>query len=92
MRESKHESHLRRRIEAVGGQCWKFTSPGLVGVPDRIVMLPDGRLWFVELKATNGQVSTPQGRRHKTLWSLGQKVLVLNTIEAVDQFVEGVGK
>jgi hypothetical protein len=92
MRESKVESHLRRRIEAAGGECWKFTSSGLIGVPDRIVMLPDGRLWFIELKAADGRVSTPQGRRHKTLWALGQKVLVLNTIEAVDQFVDGVTK
>lgn len=89
-RESKIEAHLRRRAENAGGKCWKFVSPQLKGVPDRVLMLPGARLWFVELKAPKNEPGTSQTRRHKELWALGQKVLVLDSIEAVDQFMDGV--
>lgn len=90
MRESAIEKHLRLSIENAGGACWKFTSPGRIGVPDRVVMLPGGRIWWVELKMPENKPNSPQARRHKELWHLGQKVLVLDSIEAVDQFVKGV--
>jgi len=40
MRESKIETHLREQIEAIGGLCYKFVSPGRRNVPDRIVLMP----------------------------------------------------
>ena len=51
MRESQVEKHLAKRVAALGGLCWKFVSPNLRGVPDRIVVMPEGRVFFVELKA-----------------------------------------
>ncbi len=92
MRESKIEAHLRRRAENAGGKCWKFTSPGLIGPPDRILMLPGGRLWWIEFKSPGNKPNAPQARRHSELWKLGQKVLVLDSIKAVDQFMDGVCK
>lgn len=50
MAESSIERYLRTRVERMGGLCWKWVSPGRVGVPDRIVMLKGGVIAFVELK------------------------------------------
>lgn len=36
MNEQAIEQHLKKAVEAIGGLCWKFTSPGTAGVPDRI--------------------------------------------------------
>ena len=51
MREKSIEEKLVAAVKAVGGVCWKFTSPGTSGVPDRIVLMPSGRIGFVEVKA-----------------------------------------
>jgi hypothetical protein len=51
MLEKEIEQKLKKAVEAAGGQCWKFVSPGMAGVPDRLVLFPGGRLAFVELKA-----------------------------------------
>lgn len=50
MNEHAIEQHLKKAVEAIGGLCWKFTSPGTAGVPDRIC-IHRGRVIFVELKA-----------------------------------------
>lgn len=50
MREAVFERKLKKRIEEKGGLCLKWVSPGYTGVPDRIVLLPGGRIFFVEVK------------------------------------------
>lgn len=50
MRESKIEAYLKQQVEAAGGMCLKFVSPGTAGVPDRLVLMPGGKMGFVELK------------------------------------------
>lgn len=56
-RERDVEAWLRRQIENLGGKAMKFISPGNNGVPDRIVILPAGRIWFIELKKEGGRPS-----------------------------------
>lgn len=85
MRESKIEQHLRKRVKEIGGLCIKITSPGLIGMPDRLVLLPDGGAFFVELKATRGTLSAPQRRRHAELKKVKQTVEVWDSIEVIDQ-------
>ena len=51
MREKIIEEKLTKAVKQNGGVCWKFTSPGTAGVPDRIVLMPGGRIAFVEVKA-----------------------------------------
>ena len=61
MKESEIEARLVRGVKALGGVAYKFVSPGNVGVPDRVVVLPGGRVIFVELKAEGGRLSPMQG-------------------------------
>ena len=78
MREQRIEQKLVKAVKAAGGLCLKFVSPGMAGMPDRIVLLPGGRIGFVEVKAP-GKVPRPlQAARHAQLRKLGFKVYVLD--------------
>lgn len=87
MRESTIEKHLALRVKEAGGRAYKFVSPGRVGVPDRIVLLQKGVLLFVELKAPGKKAKPHQLREHTRMRELGHRVVVLDSIEAVDAFV-----
>ncbi|MEG2289067.1 MAG: VRR-NUC domain-containing protein [Clostridium sp.] len=90
MQESKIERYLKKQIELLGGQALKFVSPGMSGVPDRIVLLPQGKIIFVELKAPGKKLRALQEYRAKELRALGFRVEIIDTIEKVDMFVKGV--
>lgn len=78
-RESVIEANLVKQVKAAGGTAYKFTSPGRRGVPDRLVLLPGGRVVFVECKAP-GEVPRPdQEREHNRLRALGFTVIVLDS-------------
>lgn len=85
--EKQVEQHLVDKITNLGGLPWKFTSPGTVGVPDRIVVL-NGLICFVELKRPKGgKVSDMQKWRIKQLCSQGMKAYILKNKEQVDELV-----
>ena len=90
MRERDIESYLRERAKAAGGIAYKFTSPGNAGVPDRLVLLPAGRVAFVELKAPGKQPTPLQLRQQKRIRNLGFQVLVIDSKAGVDEFIKGV--
>lgn len=90
MREKDIEIHLRNEIKKIGGKAYKWESPGNAGVPDRIVFLPNGRLYFVELKAPGKQPTALQIAQHRKLEILGHKVYVLDSKEAVIGFIQEV--
>ena len=83
MRESSVERYLKKRVEDLGGKCIKFHPENWRGAPDRIVLLPGGITYFVELKAPGKKPRKQQEYRHKQLRELGQKVLVLDSKEAI---------
>lgn len=88
MRESAVEAYLERQVKtSLGGLAWKFVSPGLRGVPDRLVLLPGGHAQFVELKAPGKEARAQQKKRHRELKALGFEVLVLDTKEKVDEYI-----
>lgn len=88
MRESDLEARLVRGVKSVGGQAYKFVSPGSVGVPDRIVVLPGGKIIFVELKADGGRLSQMQVYRIAQLRGLGADVQVVKGAEDVKKFLQ----
>lgn len=78
MREKEIEQKLVRAVKNMGGIAPKLLCPGFDGMPDRIVLLPGGRIAFVEVKAP-GKVPRPlQLVRHEMLKRLGFKVYVLD--------------
>ena len=83
MREKTIENKLKTAVKAEGGLCLKFTSPGTDGVPDRIILLPNGKLAFAELKAPGKQMRPLQEYRKRQLEDLGFKVYVIDSIEAI---------
>lgn len=85
MSERDIERYLTTRVRRIGGECFKFTSPGRVGVPDRIVLLPGGEVYWVELKDWLGKLSPEQVRMHKILIDLNQEVLVIRSVDQVDK-------
>lgn len=86
MLEKDIEKLFRDEIKKAGGKAYKFTSPGNDGVPDRIVMLPDGRIVFVELKTDTGKLSKLQELQCKQIAELGQTVRVLHGLSEIRDF------
>lgn len=87
MKETEVEARLVRGIKRMGGAAFKFVSPGCAGVPDRLVVLPGGRVIFVELKADGGRLSPLQAARILHLRELGAQVCVLRGASEVDGFL-----
>lgn len=90
MRERAIEQRLRTAVKSKGGLALKFTSPGTAGVPDRIVLTSDGRVFFVELKAPGKHLSPKQVKMEAVLGKLGHKVRVIDSIEQVKEFVDEI--
>ncbi|MDO4717535.1 MAG: VRR-NUC domain-containing protein [Propionibacteriaceae bacterium] len=70
--------------------CWKFTSPGTQGVPDRVVILPGGRIGFVELKRTGALPRPIQVRRIAQLAALGVLVFVCDHTDQVRGVLDAI--
>lgn len=60
--EKDIERKLVDMVKRHGGLCLKWVCPGRAGVPDRIVLLPEGRIIFVELKRPQGSRLDPLQR------------------------------
>lgn len=88
MKESEIEARLVRGVEALGGRAYKFVSPGNVGVPDRLVVLPGGTVAFVELKTDTGRLSPMQARQIRRLRELSADVTVVRGAEGVERFLD----
>ena len=78
MREKQIEEKLVKNVKELGGLCLKFSSPGTVGVPDRLLLLHKGRIAFVEVKRPGEELRKIQVKRKKELEALGFKVYVLD--------------
>ena len=83
MREKQIEQKLSIEAKNMGGIAPKFVSPGLDGVPDRLVLLPMGRMAFVEFKAPGKKMRPLQIRRKKQLESLGFSVYCVDSVEQI---------
>ena len=82
-RERDIEQKLVKAVKAAGGICPKFVSPGTDGMPDRIILLPGGRIGFAEVKSPGKKPRVLQVRRHRQLRKLGFPVFVLDDPEQI---------
>lgn len=78
MREKTIEQKLVKAVKAVGGIALKLTCPGWGGVPDRLILLPDTRLAFVEVKAPGETLRPLQVKRKRQLEALGYSVYCID--------------
>lgn len=91
MLESEVEKKLCKRVkEELRGRAFKFVSPGQNGVPDRIILIPMGRIYFVETKAPGKKMRRLQEWVADGIRALGFKVLRIDTIEKVEEFIRQV--
>jgi len=88
--EKDLEPKLRKEIEARGGKAYKWVSPGNRGVPDRIVFMPNGKVYLVELKSTGEVPSKIQLYVHGVLRRLGLKVYVIDNLPDLLNFIDEV--
>ena len=92
MRESTIEKKLVTATKAAGGIAPKFTSPGFDGMPDRLILLPNGRMGFVETKAPGKKPRPLQEARHNLLRCLGFKVYVIDGAEQIGSVLDEIGE
>ena len=90
MREKQIESKLVIEVKKIGGIAPKLVSPGFDGMPDRLVLLPDGHLAFVELKAPDKKPRLLQLARHRLLRSLGFRVYVIDDAEQIGGMLDEI--
>ena len=89
MREKVVEQSLVKAVKKCGGICPKLVSPGTDGMPDRMVLLPGGRIHFVEVKAPGKKARPLQARRHEQLRELGFRMSVLDDPEQIPALLDG---
>ena len=86
--EKDIEKHLTNRVIEVGGEIRKVRWIGRRGAPDRLVMLPNRVVW-VELKAPGKHPESHQQREHDRMRRFGCDVIVIDSIEGVEELLIG---
>lgn len=90
MREKIIEQHLVKAVKNSGGVAPKLVCPGFDGMPDRLVLLPGGKIGFVEVKAPGKEPRPLQVARHGLLRRLGFKVYVLDAPEQIGGILDEI--
>lgn len=89
-RERDIEKWLCDQIKKLGGHAYKFVSPGCDGVPDRMIILPGGRIHFVELKTNKGKPSQIQKWQMQFLSNLGCDVWLIRGQKEAEDFIHEI--
>lgn len=84
------ERKLVEAVKANGGMCIKLLCDNLLGLPDRMVLMPHSKIAFVELKTTGQKPRRIQVFMHNKLRNLGFRVEVIDTIEGVNNFINSI--
>lgn len=92
MTEKELEMMLVKEVRKRGGRAFKFISPGINGVPDRLVLLPGGRAGFIEVKAPGKRMRPNQIKRKGELEGLGFLVYCLDSPEDIGGVVDAIAR
>ena len=90
MREKQIEQKLGQAVKKKGGLCLKFVSPNFDGMPDRLILLPGGKIAFAELKAPGKKPRPLQLVRHKALMKLGFRVYIIDRMEQIGAILDEI--
>ncbi len=85
MKEKYIEQKLVAAVKKMGGLAPKFVSPGFDGVPDRLILLPHTKAFFVETKAYGKKMRPLQVRRKRQLEELGFSVYCVDSVEEIER-------
>ncbi len=89
-RERDVESRLVSSLKKIGLPCLKFDPTNHIGMPDRLVLLPGGKVMWVEVKTDSGHLEEIQKLRHRELENLGHTIRVVWSTEDVDSLIEEI--
>lgn len=81
--EKDVERYLKKEVSKKGGMCLKWTST-VKGVPDQIVLCPNGDTVFVEVKKSDGKLRPTQVKFHQKLVDLKQTIFTVNSKQKID--------
>lgn len=87
MIEVDHEKQLKKAVDRAGGLCLKLPAIIYRGIPDRMVLLPGGRIFFIELKVRKGRASEVQLAFREILRRLGFNSELIHGKEGVERFI-----
>ena len=90
MTEKQIEQKLVMEVKAHGGICPKLVCPGMVGMPDRLILLSDGKVGFVEVKSPGQKPRKIQLKRHEQLRELGYQVFVLDHPDKIAGIIDEI--
>ena len=90
LRERDIERRLVSEARERGGMAVKLASPGIDGLPDRVVLMPDGKMAFVELKAPGRKPRPVQRVRIRQLVAMGYGVYVVDSVGQIGEVLDGI--
>lgn len=90
MRENVIENEFVRAVKKAGGMAYKLTSQTANGLPDRLVLFPDAKTIFVELKAPKKILRPLQRKRRYQLMKLGFPVLCINELQQIQPCIDAI--
>lgn len=85
--EKAIERYLVDRVKELGGVCLKYSNPNMVGYPDRVVLLPGGVTYWVELKSKGRKPSAVQLIRFASMEKIGHRVYVCDSKTSIDEML-----
>ena len=88
--ESETEKWTKKKVIEMGGLFFKFVSPGNDGVPDRIAILPGGRIILVEMKTEKGKTSPVQERQIGRIRGCGCDCRVIHGRKEAEEFIDEI--
>lgn len=93
MYEKTFEKYVCEKIKKLGGRAFKWVCPGVSGVPDRICILPEGKIFFIEVKRPDGNYGRRERQKkiHQVLLSLGCSVFTIDSKEGFIKTLEELG-
>ena len=92
MRENVIESEFVKAVKKAGGMAYKLTSQTANGLPDRLVLFPDSKTIFVELKAPGKQMRPLQRKRRKQLEALGFPVFCVDSMKQIQPAIRALAE
>lgn len=88
--ERELEQKFVMRLKGLGCMPIKLISPGLAGIPDRLLLIPGGIVWFAELKRPGGRLRPLQAHVIQQLRGLGFRVYIIDSMQAIDDLLADV--